>query len=503
MPTPPFPTDWLARQARYRPDAPALTWQPTGEQLSFAELNSRGEALAAAFTERFDLVKGDRVAILAPNSLAHVLLFVAAQKAGWILVPLNARLTAAELQHMVDDTTPQLFVTDDALTDTAEALTFDAPRLSCGTIEQQATAKGLAFEGRRLGADDPLMILYTSGTTGRPKGALYTHGMCFYNAVNTVQRLHLTGADVSFNAAPFHHTGGWNVLLTPFLLQGGHTLLLDGFDADVLLPLCDEAGISILWGVPTMLKLMADSPHFNAVSLDGVRYAIVGGEAMPAPLIHTWQGKGVPIRQGFGMTEVGPNCFSLPERDALRKIGSIGLPNFLIDTRVVDADGQDLPLGATGELLMRGPVVTPGYWQHPEGTAAAFDGDWFRTGDLVRQDDEGYFFVAGRKKELYISGGENVYPAEVEAVLHAHEFIREAAVVGVPDDRWGETGMAFVVADAPSLSPEAVTDFCRQRLAAYKVPRHIRFVDSLPKNHSGKIDKQALRTRAERAVSST
>lgn len=502
MPTPPFPTDWLTRQSRYRPDAPALTWQPTGERLSFAELNSRGEALAAAFTERFELVRGDRVAILGPNSLAHVLLFVAAQKAGWILVPLNARLTATELQHMVDETAPQLFVRDDTLVDTAEALTLDAPRLSCGTVQQQATAEGLAFAGLRLEADDPLLILYTSGTTGRPKGALYTHGMCFYNAINTIQRLHLTGADVSFNAAPFHHTGGWNVLLTPFLLQGGHTLLLDGFDPDVLLPLCDDAGITILWGVPTMLKLMADSPRFDQATLQSVRYGIVGGEAMPAPLIHTWQDKGVPIRQGFGMTEVGPNCFSLPERDALRKIGSIGLPNLLIDTRVVDADGQDVSAETVGELLMRGPVVTPGYWQNPEGTAAAFKGDWFRTGDLVRRDDEGYFYVAGRRKELYISGGENVYPAEVETALHAHEHIREAAVVGVPDDRWGETGLAFVVADT-DLSPETVTAFCRERLAAYKVPQHVRFVDALPKNHSGKINKQALRARAEAALSSS
>jgi fatty-acyl-CoA synthase len=222
---------------------------------------------------------------------------------------------------------------------------------------------------------------------------------------------------------------------------------------------------------------------------------------MPEPLIRTWQEKGVPIRQGFGMTEVGVNCFSLPERDALRKIGSIGFPNFYIDTRVVDDDGADVPAGETGELLMRGPVVTPGYWRDPDATAEAIDEDgWFHTGDLVEVDDEGYFYVVGRKKEMYISGGENVYPAEIESVLYDHAAVSEAAVLGVPDEQWGETGAAFLVVDAGAdLDAEAIRRFCRERLAKYKVPRHVRFLDELPKGSSGKIDRQALRESFETA----
>jgi fatty-acyl-CoA synthase len=244
-----------------------------------------------------------------------------------------------------------------------------------------------------------------------------------------------------------------------------------------------------------MLKMMSDHDAFGDVTLDSVRYAIVGGEAMPEPLIRIWQNKGVPIRQGFGMTEVGVNCFSLPEADALRKIGSIGYPNFYIDTRVVNDAGEDVDAGTPGELLMRGPVVTPGYWRDPEATAEAIDDDgWFATGDLVRVDDEGYFYVVGRKKEMFISGGENVYPAEVEAALYEHEAIREVAVVGVPDDTWGETGAAFiVVAEGQSLTAEEVAAFAGTRLARYKVPQHIRFLDALPTGHSGKIQKSELR----------
>jgi fatty-acyl-CoA synthase len=224
---------------------------------------------------------------------------------------------------------------------------------------------------------------------------------------------------------------------------------------------------------------------------------VVGGEAMPEPLIRTWQDKGVPIRQGFGMTEVGVNCFSLPERDALRKIGSIGFPNFYVDARVVDEDGDDVSPNTTGELLMRGPVVTPGYWRNPDATDAAIDDDgWFHTGDLVTVDEEGYYYVVGRKHDMFISGGENVYPAEIESALYEHPTIDDAAVIGVPDDEWGEVGAAFVVPDG-DLSSEAVIDHCRERLARYKVPTHVRILDELPLGDSGKVDKAALREQFE------
>jgi fatty-acyl-CoA synthase len=253
-----------------------------------------------------------------------------------------------------------------------------------------------------------------------------------------------------------------------------------------------------------MLNLMQDSSAFAGASLASVRYAVVGGEAMPEPLIRTWQDKGVPIRQGFGMTEVGPNCFSLPERDALRKIGSIGLPNLYVETRVVDDAGHDVAPGHPGELLLGGPVVTPGYWNRPDATRDAFDGPWFRTGDLVRVDEEGYFYVVGRKKDMFISGGENVYPAEVERAIVSHPDVAACSVVGVPDERWGEAGAAYVVlCPGASLSADDVRAYARERLAGFKVPRHVRFLDALPTGHSGKVLKTELRARIRSEASAS
>ena len=488
-------TDWLERHALYTPDKAAIIWQPTGRAYTYGDLHERGGKLAGALTEKYGIESGDRVAVLAENSVEHVLLFLAAQRAGFVLVPLNYRLAPPELAYIIGDADPQLLVVGDDYDATADALPFDGPRealTSLHALSEDGSAPNRA--SRSPGLDDPLMILYTSGTTGRPKGAIISHRMITWNSINTEMRLDLTSHDRSFNAAPFYHTGGWNVLLTPFLHHGATTFLLPNFDPETILRLCDNEQLSILWGVPTMLKMMSDHAAFDEVSLDSVRYAIVGGEAMPEPLIRIWQEKGVPIRQGFGMTEVGVNCFSLPEKDALRKIGSIGFPNFYIDTRVVDASGDDVPTGTTGELLMRGPVVTPGYWRAPEATAEAIDENgWFATGDLVRVDDEGYFYVVGRKKEMYISGGENVYPAEVEAALYAHDAIREVAVVGVPDETWGETGAAFIVLeDESSLSEADVIEYAQTCLARYKVPGHVRFLDALPTGHSGKIQKSEL-----------
>jgi fatty-acyl-CoA synthase len=500
-------TDWLARNAQYTPDATALVWQPTGATYTYAELNALGNRLAQALASEHGLEAGDRIAVLAENTVEHVLLFIAAQKAGFVLVPLNFRLTTPELQYLVDDSDPALLFAAANYADTAEALSTDAHVVPLDdvhalidTIRPRTDVLLERLNRNRAtgpGLDDPLMILYTSGTTGRPKGAIISHGMVVWNSINTELRLDLTSQDRSFNAAPFYHTGGWNVLLTPFLHHGATTFLFDGFDPEAVLRLCDDERLTILWGVPTMLKMMADHPAFDAVSLETVRYAVVGGEAMPEPLIRTWQEKGVPIRQGFGMTEVGVNCFSLPERDALRKIGSIGFPNFYIDTRVVDDAGADVSAGEPGELLMRGPVVTPGYWRDAESTAEAIDADgWFHTGDIVRVDDEGYFYVVGRKKEMFISGGENVYPAEVEAALHRHDAVAEAAVIGVQDDQWGEVGAAFVALhDGYSIPHDELIAHCRSQLAKYKVPKHVRVLDELPKGHSGKIQKTALRER--------
>jgi acyl-CoA synthetase (AMP-forming)/AMP-acid ligase II len=354
------------------------------------------------------------------------------------------------------------------------------------------------------------MILYTSGTTGRPKGAMITNAMLFWNSVNTGLRLNLTQNDTTLVFAPFFHTGGWNVLTTPFIHRGARLIMLRKFDSDRVLQVCDQQGVTILFGVPTMMDIMYRSQAFAGARLAELRYAIVGGEPMPLPLIETWQQKGVPIRQGYGLTEFGPNVFSLNEEDAIRKIGSIGFPNFYIEARVLDDDGRELGAGEQGELVLRGPVCMKGYWNNPQATAATIRDGWLYTGDIVRRDSEGYYYVVDRKKDMYISGAENVYPAEVEHVLRTHHAVREAAVIGIPDPKWGESGLAFVVlsegyagvnpGDAArtvtsdnQITSNEIIEHCTGRLAKYKIPSHVRFIEALPKSDSGKILKRQLR----------
>jgi fatty-acyl-CoA synthase len=337
------------------------------------------------------------------------------------------------------------------------------------------------------------MILYTSGTTGLPKGALITNKMLHWNSLNTGLRLNLQQHDVALGFLPFFHTSGWNVLVTPFVHRGARTILMRKFDPDRVLELSEREGVTVIFGVPTIMEMMARSPRFESCNLTRARYAIVGGEPMPIELIRTWQKKGIPIRQGYGLTEFGPGVFSLNEEDAIRKIGSIGFPNFYVEARVVGPSRREVGVDQIGELVLRGDVCSPGYWRNEAATAAAIRDGWFHTGDLVRRDSEGYYYVAGRKKEMFISGGENVYPVEIERLLSTHPAIREVAVVGVPDAKWGEVGKAVISLKAGSmLSEQDVTQFCLQGLAKYKVPKQIQFMDDLPKGDSGKILKRAL-----------
>jgi fatty-acyl-CoA synthase len=337
------------------------------------------------------------------------------------------------------------------------------------------------------------MILYTAGTTGLSKGVIINHRMLFWNAVNTALRLDINSTDHTQGYAPFFHTGGWNVLFTPFLFHGASHTLLQSFDAETILRLMEKEKSTILFGVPTMLQMMSDLPYFKEADLSSCRYAIVGGAAMPIPLINIWHEKGIPIRQGFGLTEVGPNCFSLHQDHAIRKKGSIGFPNFYIEAKIVDDEGQECEVNEVGELWLRSPVVTPGYWRKEKETRESITDGFFHTGDLVRKDEEGFYFVVDRKKNMFISGGENVYPAEIEKFLYTNEAIKEVAVIGVPDEKWGEVGKAFVVLkEGFSMDGDEIINYCRGNLAKYKIPKYVQFLNEIPKTDAGKINKLKL-----------
>ncbi len=494
-----FPeTDWLAKWAHYTPERLFLRDHRRQTEWTYGRAQRRAQAVAGFLQNDCGIVRGRRVAVLATNCSEYVFLLLACIKLGAVLVPLNFRLTPPELAVMLGDSEPDLLIFAGEFRDRIDTLQregFDAPTLDLDRLEDLVFAQSAAdFRADRPGRlDDLVMILYTSGTTGTPKGAMIDHRMLLWNAINTSLRLDLNSQDHSLSFAPFFHTGGWNVLFTPFLHNGASHTLLEGFDPGLILDLVQRERVSLLFGVPTMMQMLADAPGFGACDLSSLRYAIVGGAPMPVPLINLWHERGVFIRQGYGLTEVGPNCFSLHQDHAVDRRGSIGFPNFYIEARVTADDGRECGADEIGELWLRGEVVTPGYWRNEEATRAAITDGWFHTGDMVRRDAEGFYYVMDRKKNMYISGGENVYPAEVEAVLVAHEAIKEAAVVGVPHPRWGETGHAFLVLhEGRSLDQAAVERFCLDRLAKYKIPKHVTIVTELPRNDAGKIDRAAL-----------
>ena len=464
----------LRDRARTTPDRVAV--DSPGGLLTYAELDRRSEELAAAFLAR-GLERGDRVATLTANSPEHVVVFFACAKAGLCLLPLSRRLAPAELAYMLEDAEPALFVAATEHEELAAATGHE--------FEPFPDMKGEPPTGpleTGAGDDDPLLLVYTSGTTGRPKGALLTQANCFWTNLSFDLVAGVGGGDVVLQVLPQYHVGGWNVQALLAWWKGARVVLEAAFDPGRCLQLIEEKRVTTMMGVPATYLFMAEDTAFETADLSSLRTAVVGGAPMPVPLLETWQRRGVEIVQGYGLTEAAPNVLCLPPEDAVRKAGSAGKPYPLVDVR----------LAADGELQVRGPNVFPGYWRNEEATREAFTDDgWLRTGDIAERDEEGFYRIRGRLKDMYISGGENVYPAEVENVLAAHPAVADAAVVGVPDDHWGECGVAFVVLRSEAGDDELIAH-CRERLATFKVPRAVRFVEALPRNSMDKVVKAEL-----------
>lgn len=504
--------NWLDKWALYTPDKVAIKDDSTGKDYTYKMLLDKSLNLATYLDRVHKIKKGQRIAVLSYNCIEYVILLFAVQRLGAILVPINFRLTQREIEYLINDCEPSLVIYQKEF----EAIINDIGSIKNDSIYTMLISGDYRKDVISAMSEDieiksfpecsfemPCMILYTSGTTGNPKGAIITNKMLFWNSINTTMRLNLSSNDITLTFAPFFHTGGWHVLLTPFIHRGAKQVLVNKFDAEKILKLCESEKVTVLFGVPTMMKMMADTEIFDEVNLSSIRFAIVGGEPMPKPLIEKWHQKGVAIRQGYGLTEVGPNCFSLQEEHSISKIGSIGFPNFYIDTKIVDDDGNEIPVNEEGELLLSGPVVMPGYWRNIKASEESIVDGWFATGDIVRKDAEGFFYVVDRKKDMYKSGGENVYPVEIEKYLYTHPAISEAAVIGIHDEKWGETGKAFIVLKAnQTITKGDIIEFCKKGLAKYKIPKQICFVNELPKGFSGKILKRALKnkTKAENPV---
>ncbi len=496
--------EWLDRWSEYTPDKIAVVDAASGQRITYRDLACRVSALATSLSERLGIQRGDRVATWAYNGSESLELLFALARLGAILVPVNYRLSTGEIAYILNHAGVKALFHGPEFQAQVATVLADTP------IEYLVPYTGsngpCSFEGliaagsiapkpaRTATLDDPLAIIYTSGTTGRPKGAILTHGTITWNAINTQNGWDLGATDIALTTAPFFHTGGLNVLTTPLLHRGGTVVITRQFDATLSLELIERERCTVVFGVPTMFQMMHESPVFATADLGSLWFAIAGGAPCPVSLITTYAARGIVFKQGYGLTEAGPNCFTLNANDAVSKAGSVGFPNFYVSARIVDPAGRDVVAGDVGELLIAGPHVFAGYWRQPEETAKALVGGWLHTGDLVRRDADGYYYIVDRCKDMIISGGENIYPAELEKLLHAHPGIREAAIIGVPDARWGEVGRAVIVTEpGVDLEETDVIAFMARSLARYKLPKSVVFTSELPRNAGGKIVKAELR----------
>ncbi|GAA2420117.1 long-chain fatty acid--CoA ligase [Nonomuraea africana] len=484
---------WPARRAQMTPGRTAFVF---GERsFTYAEVHERTTRLASRLREA-GVRAGDRVAYLGPNHPAFAESMFATHVLGGIFVPLNFRLAAPEIEYMLAQSGASVLIYAPQCAGVVGALP-GTPPVTLGSAEYERWIS----EGDPtpidvpVALDDVALILYTSGTTGRPKGAMLTHGNLVWNSFNILIGVDVAGDEVTLVSAPLFHVAALNQTLLPTFLKGGRSVIMPSWDVDECYDLIERHRVTWMFGVTTMFAAFARSPRWAGADLSSLRNLMSGGAAIPAALIRTYQERGLVFCQGYGLTETAPGATFLEAGESVRKVGSAGVPVFFANVRVVRPDLTDVAAGEPGEVLVKGPNVTPGYWRDPAASAAAFaEGGWFRSGDVATVDEEGHLHIVDRVKDMYISGGENVYPAEVEAVLFEHPAVAEVAVIGVPDATWGEVGRAFVVPrQGGEVTAAELGDFLRGRLAKYKIPRYFEVVDDLPRTSSGKIRKSELR----------
>jgi fatty-acyl-CoA synthase len=504
--------DWIRRHAERTPDKLAVVDAYSGRQFTYAQLNERANRFASFLQDTLGIGQGDRVSILAQNSSDYYEVLFACGKMGAILNTLNWRLAVPELEYILNDCTPRVLVYEPASAEAVDAL---RPRIGCETyvtMGEDAPEGEYTYEGALAAGDpqgvtmpplsynDTWAILYTSGTTGRPKGAQVTYGNFFYNAVGMGRAIDLTSQDVNLNVLPTFHVGGLGLYAGPTFHAGGTLIVMRAFDPGEFLRLMEEWQVTALLLVPSIYLVLAQYPGLDDYDLSAVRHWGSGGSALPPSLVQQYAEKGIIIQQGFGMTETGPTVFIITKEDAVRKAGSVGKPVLHTDVCIMDREGNVLEPNEVGELCIRGGNVTIGYWNRPEATAEALvehpglGGRWLHSGDAAMYDDEGFYYIVDRWKDMFISGGENVYPAEVENVIYQHPAVAEVAVIGVPHPKWQEVGRALVVIkEGHTLQEEEIIDFCQGKLARYKIPKSVVFVEALPRTAAGKVLKRELR----------
>jgi len=510
------PYDWVGdlagRRAALTPDRVGLVDADTGREFTYADLDDRATRTARLLRDR-GVGAGDRVAVVSRNRPELVDLYFATGKIGAVLTPLSHRLAPRETGDLLSTVEPSLLVVEAPFADdVATAIDgrddlVDVPVLG---LADDGEASGGPRGWPRFGAEqpgddapvetasvalsDPHLFLHTGGSTGLPKEVVLPHGSIAWNAFTTITSWGLRPDDVTPLVFPMFHTGGWNVLTVPFFHLGATVVIAREFDPAQVLATVEARDATVLVAVPAVLRFMAEADEWDATDLSSLRFAKSGGGPCRDAVIEAWSERGVDLSQGYGLTECGPNNFAMPAGFPREKTATIGKPGLYVDARVVDEDGDPLPQGEVGELELASPHAADRYWRNEAETADAFGGGWVSTGDLARVDADGYYRIEGRKKNMFVSGGENVFPPAVEDVVATHPSVDDVVVIPVPDETWGEVGTAVLEGDE-SLTIEALRAFCDGKLAPYEIPRHLAFVDELPTSGPDKVDREAVKRR--------
>jgi len=496
--------DWIKHHANVTPGKLATIDIASKRNYTYGEMNDRIGRLAS-FMKSLGVKQGDRVGFYAPNSTDILDIIFACWRIGAITLALNYRLTAEELTYQLTDADTKTLFFDTEFSETVTKIRktaqvdnwIDLDGLGGeSSFERGITNSPKTEEMIEQEFDDQCMLMYSSGTTGKPKGVIITHGMMFYSAINGISLSKASSDSVSLASMPIFHIGGLNVSCCPVLRLGATTVVLRNFDPEIVLDLINdqELGIDSLFNVPAAYNALRQHPKNKTTDFSRIVSAIAGAESVPTPLIEWWYDRGLIIQEGYGLTESAASSILLPKEYVPDLAGSAGKPLMYTDIRVVNQSGENAQINSSGEIWLKGPTITPGYWRNDKATAKSFVDGWFKTGDIGKIDENGFVYIEERIDDMYVSGGENIYPAEVENVLYELEEIKEVAVIGVEDNKWGSVGCAIIVLKSDSgISKNKVIQHCEKKLANFKLPKHIIFIDNLPRSATGKVLKYVLR----------
>lgn len=485
--------DWIAKWADYSPQKIAVADLESGEEFSYRKLHFRANEMVHLLKE--DYKEGDRIAVLMEHSVNLIALFSACQRLGLILVPLNYKLSAPEIFDQLKDCEPSLVIYSEFFSSPISLIKDSFETSTLADFNHQVSK----FAGKELvllneiNEELPVFLFYTSGTTAEPKGVLYTNKMLFWNSLNTTMQLGISDEDTTLSILPPYHTSGWNVFVTPLLHNGGKILILSKFNAEKIMYFLEHQKVTLMMALPTILQMISKCEEFSKADFSHLRFIISGGEAINKEVIKQWKNeKKVDIRPGYGLTEAGPSITSLHQDFSLSKMNSIGKPNFYVQLDIVDDKGKSLKNNQLGELRIKGDIVTPGYWNNSVATKDKIKNSWFHTGDLAYRDEDGFYYLKGRIDDMYISGGENIFPQEIENVLNQHPSILRSLVMAVKDDIWGKKGIAFLETKE-EISDQNIREFLKDKLAKFKHPKEFILMNAFPVTGFGKVSRKDLK----------